>query len=188
MEGWTSGCGRLNEVEVSLDRAIHEAGTPAYFSAEYPVALNQPPGVQPSGLPNQPDGSMEVADDSPYSAQPVSQAPVGGPLLARSPLYQEPGPPVAEDDRQHTSFAGRLQPPVGLSGGAYALNTELDAGSPVATPDEGLPALRDGEYQFSARLKNLGDQGIMDHLLRRGGSYLNVNQAPYVSDDRPAGR
>jgi hypothetical protein len=167
---------------------MREATNPAYFSAEYPVALNQPPGVAPSGLPNQPDGSMDVADDAPYSDVVISDATIGTPLLAQSPIYQPAQPPIDQDELQGMSFAGRLQPPIGFSGGAYALNTEFDAGSPTAMPDAALPGLRDGAYRFSIRLKQLADQGIMDNLLRQGGSYLEVNQPPWYGDDRPAGR
>jgi hypothetical protein len=142
----------------------------------------------PAGAGRPPAGSRDVADDAPYCEMPISDAAVGGPLLAQSPLYQSPRPPVGLGDAQGRSYAGALQPPIGLSGGTYALNTEVDAGSPGEKPDTALPGLRDGAYQFSARLKNVGDQGVIDNLLRRGGSYLEVKQAPYVGDDRPAGR
>jgi hypothetical protein len=161
---------------------------PNYFSAEWPVALNQPPGVEPSGLPNQPDGSVDVSADAPYSAVPISDARIEGPLLAQSPIYQPPQPPIDGDELQGDSFVGRLQPPIGFSGGSYALNSEYDAGSPTDMPDEALPGLRDGAYRYSWRLRSIGDQGVMDNLLRHGGSYLEVNQPPYMGDDRPAGR
>lgn len=165
---------------------IREA--PAYYAAEYPVALNQPPGVMASGLPAPPMGSQDVGDDAPYSDTVISDAMIGEPLLAQSPLYQPPGPPIDNDELQGMSFVGRLQPPIGWSGGAYALNTEFDTGAPTGMPDEALPALRNGVLRFSDRLKNQADQGVMDNLLRQGGSYLEVNRAPYWDDNRPAGR
>jgi hypothetical protein len=170
--------------------------SPNYYAAEYPVALNQPPGVIPAGLivPTPAlagtgrDESTDIGEDAPFSAQHVSRAPVGQALPAQSPLYQQAQPPVKQGTAQDTSYAGRLQEPIGFSGGTYALNTEFDAGSPVDKPEEALPGLRDGEYQFSARLRNLGDQGVMDKVLQQGGSFLSVNQPPWWGDDRPAGR
>jgi hypothetical protein len=126
--------------------------------------------------------------EAPYCDVAVSGATIGGPLLAQSPLYQPPRPPVDHDGLQGESFVGRLQPPLGFSGGTYALNTAFDAGSPTASPDEALPGLRDGAYRFSQRLRIQGDQGVLDGLLRAGGSYLTVNQAPYWGDDRAAGK
>jgi hypothetical protein len=110
------------------------------------------------------------------------------PLLAQGPFYQQAQPPYSRDELMGESFVGRLQPPLGWSGGNYALNTEWDAGSPDEAPDTALPGLRDGAFRFSQRLKSQGDQGVMDTLLRQGGSYLSVNQPPYWGDDRPAGR
>ena len=167
---------------------IQESSAPAYYSAEWPVALNQPPGVTPSGLPVPPEGSRDVADDAPYTDTVISRAAIDVPLLAQSPLYQPPRPPIDADEMQGMSFAGRLQPPIGFSGGTYALNTEFDAGAPASMPDQALPGLRNGAYRFSDRLKNQADQGIVDNLLRQGGSYLEGNQPPYMGDDRPAGR
>jgi hypothetical protein len=109
-------------------------------------------------------------------------------LPARSPLYQPPGPPIDDGELQGESFVGRLQPPLGFSGGAYALNTAFDAGAPSAGPDEALPGLRDGAYRFSQRLRSQGDQGVMDRVLGAGGTYVGVNQAPFWDEDRPAGR
>jgi hypothetical protein len=113
----------------------------------------------------------------------ISRATVDVALSAQSPLYQPPQPPLDRDELQGESFVGRLQPPLGFSGGAYALNTAFDAGAPTANPDDALPGLRDGAYRFSQRLRSQGDQGVMDGLLRAGGSYLTVQQAPYLGDD-----
>jgi hypothetical protein len=118
----------------------------------------------------------------------ISRAMVDVALPAQSPLYQPPQSPLDRDELQGESFVGRLQPPLGFSGGAYALNTAFDAGAPTDSPDDALPGLRDGAYRFSQRLRSQGDQGVMDGLLRAGGSYLAVRQAPYWGDDRPAGR
>jgi hypothetical protein len=167
---------------------LREARAPAYFSDEVPVAVVQPPGVEASGMPAPLPGTRDVALDAPYADVVISDAQIGVPLLAQSPLYQAPQPPIDQDELQGMSFVGRLQPPIGFSGGTYALNTEVDMGSPTAMPDEALPGLRDGAYRFSVRLKQLADQGIVDNLLRQGGSYLEVNQAPYMDAERPAGR
>ncbi len=174
------------DTRVEEARATHSGGvrsTAAYFSGEYPVALNQPPGVKPSGLPNNPDGSMDAAGDAPYSVTGISDAPVDAALPAQSPIYQTPQAPVQLDDAQDMSYVSRLQPAIGFSGGAYALNTEVDAGAPRDAPDTALPGLRDGAYQFSQRLMTAGEQGVVDSLLRNGGSYLDVNPAPWLGAD-----
>jgi hypothetical protein len=126
--------------------------------------------------------------DAPYCDVAIGKAAIDTPLLAQSPLYQPAQPPIERDAGHVEAFVSRLQPAIGLSGGTYALGTAFDAGAPVDAPDTALPGLRDGAYEYSARLKNVGDQGIVDNLLRDGGSYLEVKQAPYLSDDRPAGR
>ena len=118
--------------------------------------------------------------DAPYADVHPSRAPVDRVLLAQSPLYGEEQPPYDGDELMGESFVGRLQPSLGFSGGAYALNTEYDTGSPRGLPDETLPGLRDGMYRFSQRLRSQGDQDIMDNLLRQGGSYQEVNQSPYI--------
>jgi hypothetical protein len=130
----------------------------------------------------------QVSDDAPYADVAVSKALVDVALPAQSPLYQPPQPPIDRDELQGESFVGRLQPPLGFSGGAYALNTAFDAGAPTGRPDEVLPGLRDSAYRFSQRLRSQGDQGVMDGQLRAGAGYLAVHQPPYWGDDRPAGR
>jgi hypothetical protein len=105
---------------------------------------------------------------------------VGAALRAQSPLYEPPQPPLGRDETAGESFVGRLQAPLGFSGGAYALNTAFDCGSPTEAAATALPGLRDGAYQFSARLRSQGDQGVMDEVLRDGGGYLGVEQPPYV--------
>jgi hypothetical protein len=117
-----------------------------------------------------------------------SRALLDRPVPAQSPFYGQAQAPYDRGELMGESWVGRLQPPLGWSGGSYALNTAWDAGSPAEMPDEALPDLRDGAFRFSQRLKSQGDQGVMDNLLRQGGSYLEVNQAPYWGDDRPAGR
>ena len=136
--------------------------------------------VMPSGLEALPAGSRAVGDDAPYADVHPSRALVDRALLVQSPLHGEVQPPYDGEELMGESFVGRLQPPLGFSGGAYALNTEHDTGSPQDLPDEALPGLRDGTYRFSQRLRSQGDQGIMDNLLRQGGSYLEVNQSPYI--------
>lgn len=126
--------------------------------------------------------------EAPYAAYLPSAALIEAPLPAHSPLYAAPGPSVDADEYAGQSFAGRLQSPLGFSGGAYALNSAFDAGSPRGEAASDLPGLRDGLFRFSQRLKSQGDQGVIDTLLRAGGTYLSVNQAPYIKDDRPAGR
>jgi hypothetical protein len=167
---------------------LREARGSTPFSDQAPVETVKAVGMAASGMPAPLEGTRDVALDAPYADVVVSDATIGVPLLAQSPLYQAPQPPIDQDELQDMSFAGRLQPPIGFSGGTYALNTEVDMGSPTAMPDEALPGLRDGAYRFSIRLKQLADQGIVDNLLRQGGSYLEVNQAPYMDGERPAGR
>ena len=137
------------------------------------------------GVPMEPG---TVGDEAPYAESAISAAPVAQALQAQSPLYGPPQPPYDGDALLGQAFAQRLQPPLGFSGGSYALNTQWDAGSPVDPPDSALPGLRDGAYPFSQRLKCQGDQGLMDTLLRQGGSYLDVCQRGYVSDEAPLGR
>ncbi len=132
--------------------------------------------------------SGAVGDEAPYAVSVISTAAMDQELPAQSPLYGPPQPPYDGDALLGQAFAQRLQPPLGFSGGSYALNTQWDAGSPVDPPDSALPGLRDGAYPFSQRLKSQGDQGIMDALLRQGGSYLDVCQPAYVSDEEPVGR
>jgi hypothetical protein len=117
---------------------------------------------------------------SPYIGTAISRARLDQALPARSPLYQPPQPPLGHDEAEGESFVGRLQPSLGFSGGAYALNTAFDTGSPTEAADTALPGLRDGAYRFSARLRSQGDQGVIDSVLRDGGGYLEVRQPPYV--------
>ncbi|HVA88250.1 MAG TPA: hypothetical protein VNL71_00265 [Chloroflexota bacterium] len=77
---------------------------------------------------------------------------------------------------------GPAQTPIGAGRGSYALNTEADTGAPADPPDTALPGLRTGAYPFSRRLLGLGDQGALDPLLGRGGSYLDVHPGSYLSD------
>lgn len=165
---------------------------PVYYSAMTPVGTVQPAGEEPSAIPfpagGLGSGSVVPADQSPYVDEHPSRAMIDTPLYAQSPALMTTQPPISQDELMGESWVGRLQPPLGWSAGSYALNTEWDAGSPTALPDEALPGLRDGAFRFSQRLKSQGDQGIIDNLLRQGGSYLEVNQAPYYGDDRPMGR
>jgi hypothetical protein len=117
---------------------------------------------------------------SPYIGAAIATARLARALPARSPLYEPPQPPLGHDEAEGESFVGRLQPPLGFSGGAYALNTAFDSGSPTDPPATALPGLRDGAYQFSARLRSQGDQGVIDGVLRDGGGYLGIDQPPYA--------
>ena len=78
---------------------------------------------------------------------------------------------------------GPDQAPIGTGRGSYALNTERDAGAPTDPPDVALSGLRAGTYRFSQRLLRLGDQGALDPLLSRGGSYLEVDPGSYLSGE-----
>src|SRR5260370_29185487 len=99
-------------------------------------------------------GSGVVGDEALYAESVISAAPVHQELKAQSPLYGPPQPPYDGDTLLGQAFAQRLQPPLGFSGGSYALNTQWEAGSPVDPPESALPGLRDGAYPFSQRLKS----------------------------------
>ncbi len=173
--------GRLNQ---PAEPAPHGG---AFVSAAPPCPPIVPAGAGGTEFTTTSDGSYPL-EHAPYATSRVSQATITAPLLAQSPLYQDPAPPYSADPLNGDSYAGRLQPAIGWDGGSYALNTQTDAGTPTDDPALALPGIRDGSYHFTKRLAGIGDQGIANGILRDHGNYLDLDQAPYIDDTHPLGR